>query len=253
MATGSANEREYVSYFLSFQKRRTNKSIPTTVAFTDGRHTITLNDVTQMTQIGGRGLKTDILVYHKVNNVPKILKLSIKDNTSIYWGSEDRYIRERFGAMIREYITTLSDTTLVEYDAKMKNYKIYGKFAMMIDDKAKNKTVFGVEDRRLSRSDRDYTHCDLVIRGEIRRGDLTENFNTNTLTYDVQRIYRDLRDIPSNEEPVLFIYNEGGKRPRATFNDVPLNITGFRGIRGAFRSRYSAEMEIKYSEGTWFI
>lgn len=252
MATGTANEHEYVKHFLSFQRRRTQPNTPTTVVFTDGRHTITLNDVTHMAQIGGRQLKTDILVYHKMLNVLKILKVSIKDNSSIYWGSEDRYIRERFGAMIREYIMTLDGTELVNYDDRMKKYKIHGKFATTIDDKAKNKTVFGAENRKTGRNDRDYTQCDVVIRGEIRGSDLVENFKTNVLTYDVQRIYRDLQDIPAKEEPVLFIYSEQGSRPRVTFNDVSLNIREFQGIRGAFRSRDNAEQEIG-KVGTWLL
>jgi hypothetical protein len=251
MATGTNNEREYVSIFSSFQKRRKHTT-PTTVVFNDGRYNIMLHNVTQMTQIGGRGLKTDILIYHKENQQQKILKVSIKDNTSIYWGSEDKYIRERFGGIIREYIMELDDDDLVQYDERSRQYKILGKFAMRIDDAAKNKTVFGAENRRTG-VDRDYTQCDIVIRGEILRKDVEEDFTKNIITFNVKRIYRTIRDIPSEEEPVLFIYNEGGAKPRATFNDVLLDITGFRGIRGAFRSRMNAERETSGSKGTWFL
>ena len=256
MAKGTENEKEYVSFFASFysEVKKTNpEGRGVTVVFQDtlGKK-ITLPFVTAMRQVGGRGKKPDINVY--TNN--RIFKISIKDNTSIYWGSEDRYIRERYARMILEYVKKLNDDEIITYDARQRKYLLKGKLALRIDARAKNKTVFGSESRTGD------NNCDVVIRGEIKPKDVERDVSSATIVFNVKRIYSQLRDIPEREEPVLFIYNEGGARPRSTFNtknsdiedEAQPRITELPGIRGAFRSRENAEYEIEIRKnGIWLI
>lgn len=257
MATGTANEKEYVSLFSSFYyqvKKANPKTRGVTVVFQDDTNrTITLQEVTAMRQVGRRGYKPDVVAYTNQG----IFKISIKDNTSIYWGSEDKYIRQRYARMILEYVKELADDgDVATFDKQQKKYILKGKLALTIDASAKNKTVFGSETRT---GDND---CDVVIRGEIEKKNVVEDVSNNTITFNVKRIYKKIQDIPEKEEPVLFIYNEGGKRPRSTFNtknsdiedEALVPITGLSGIRGAFRSRENAEYEIeKRKNGIWLI
>lgn len=256
MATGTANEKEYVSIFASFYydvKKANPKTRGVTVVFQDtvGKK-ITLREVTAMRQVGRRGYKPDVVAYTNQG----IFKISIKDNSSIYWGSEDKYIRQKYSRMILEYVKTFNDGNVVTYDERRKKYILKGKLALSIDTPAKNKTVFGSETRT---GDND---CDVVIRGEIKKQNVIEDVSKNTITFNVKRIYKELRDIPEREEPVLFIYNEGGERPRSTFNtknsdiedEALVPITELPGIRGAFRSRENAEYEIEIRKnGIWLI
>jgi hypothetical protein len=256
MATGTANEEEYARFFNSFYSE-VKKTNPTgrgvTVVFQDtlGKKVV-LPMVTAIRRIGGKGKKPDLNVY--TNN--RIFKISIKDNTSIYWGSEDRYIRERYAQIILEYVKRLTDDEVVIYDERQRKYILKGKLALRIDTRAKNKTVFGSESRTGD------NNCDIVIRGEIKEKDVERDVASNTIMFNVKRIYSQLRDIPEREEPVLFIYNEGGARPRSTFNtknsdieeEARVPITELPGIRGSFRSRENAEYEIEIRKnGLWLM
>jgi len=256
LPAGVANEKAYASFFDSFYreaKKVNPKMSGVTLVFKDSMgRSITLNNVTAMRHVGAKGRKADLAVYRK--NAPTPYKISIKDNTSIYWGSEDKYIRQKYAPMILKYIKTLDNDDIVSYDAKNKKYILKGKLALTIDKSSKNKTVFGSETRT---GDND---CDVVVRGQIKISDVNKDVKNNTITFNVKRIYENIQDIPEREEPVLFVYNEGGKRPRSTFNtknsdiedEILVSITELPGIRGAFRSRENAEYEIE-KNGIWLI
>ena len=251
MATGIDNEKEYVRIFNSFYTKRKNKDVPTAVVFeeTPGKR-IVLKNVTKMERIGQRGLKTDIVVHYQVNGQLRKYKISIKDHTSIYWGSEDRYIRQTLGNEVRESLKAQAGEGVVVYDARQRRYKLLAPIGMEVNKRAQTKTIFGVEQLYQRTNQNDYQYCDVVIRGEIEESVMVQkNFKENILTYQVERIYKDLSDVPDEETPVLYIYSNDGKRPRQTFNEVDLNIQEFSGIRGAFRSKKHVEENLGYAGG----
>jgi hypothetical protein len=250
MATGERNETEYVKFFNQYYTKAESKKYPSgiTVKFIDNeRKVIELKNVTNMKQVGESQQKTDILV--TANKT--YYRISIKDNSSIYWGSEDTYIRQTRGEKIRQILKSLADGTkdaYVVYDKKLRRYKLRTPLAVLIDAKAKNKTLFGSE-RKLQKSSNDTT-VDVVIRGEILQTNVAyepeKKINGRnivpTLIYNVKRIYRTIADIPNDEEPVLYIYSSD---ERVTFNETVTPgaslIGEFTGIRGQFRSKKNVE------------
>jgi hypothetical protein len=245
MATGTLNENEYVRFFNRFYQNKERKKelkstdLSTTVIFKDGKKTITLKRVTKVERIGQKGKKTDIVLYYETN---KIYKISIKDNTSIYWGSDDRYIREKLGAGVRKKLQELvtEQKNIVTYDKKNNQYKLNVALGFSVSELNKTYTIFGVEELTKRIDQRNFSYCDSVIRGEITDRDVERNFKENNITFNVKRIYKTLSDVPTSEMPMLFVY----PAKRKTFDDTELEISGFSGIRGSFRSTENVQQKI---------
>jgi hypothetical protein len=241
MATGVRNEQEYVRFFSKFygDKKRLEKAPliagkkPLTVIFKEktSKDSIVLSKATSILRVGQRGDKTDLVVYYDTN---KRLKISIKDNTSIYWGSDDVYIRKNLGERVRNTLKELAtkDKRIVEYDKSTKKFVLKTPIAFTPSIKDQNHSLFGVTDLNLRNNPNDTKYCDIIIRGEINEKDVIIDYDKNSITFLVKTIYKSLSDVPKNEIPLLFVY----PAKRKTFDDQELNIEGFSGIRGSFRS-----------------
>lgn len=224
------NERIYARLFAKYYQTRPKQGSGNyvKVMFTDGQKNITINNVSKVERVGGARKKPDVRLYYYENGSKRIFDVSVKTNDSIFWGSDDKYIRGTLGAQVRKIFKT-KENELFQLDVTGKittPRMLLEPVGFEIPEAVQKYSMFGEGNNK----------CDIVVRGNMNEQNAFFDTKENLITFRVTKIYQTVNDALESDRPMLLAYNATN---RVTFNIPPEDdelpdreFTDYRGIRG---------------------
>lgn len=222
------NEKQYKSLFAKYYRIRPNQDDYVTVVITDNKGVpVEIPNVSKIDHVGRAGKKTDVLIHYYIDGRKREYHISVKTNDSIYWGSDDRYIRANLALNVRRLFRE-NESRFFQTDTtgKIKIPRtLIRPIGVEISEAAQNYTMFGNDE------------CDIVVRGDMSEKNVVFDTKVNLLVFRVTKIYRSVRDVMERDRPMLLVYSANN---RTTFNIPPeedepdKDIQDYRGIRGRF-------------------